>query len=141
VRLRHDQRCPRRTLAERAGLGDATLDNWEKGRRQPGLFAFNDTLQVLGYKLLIVHDDFVKPSDFKPTAPPKPPEWIGTTAAASLIGVTPQAVHGAVKRGQILAKRQARRWLVNRASALAYKRHEKPETTDAGNASYAEGSC
>jgi transcriptional regulator with XRE-family HTH domain len=108
IELRRSERVSIETLAERSGYGPATLRNWEHGRRQPGLFAFADVLEVMGARLSITHNE------------KKLGVWIKTAEAAKIMGITQAAVQAAIQRGALVARRAGRHWQVDRRSAQAY---------------------
>jgi len=56
-------------------------------------------------------------------------ELMSTVEAAKLIGISRPAVHYAIKRGNIKARKLGRDWMVEKESALDYKRKREESPT------------
>jgi transcriptional regulator with XRE-family HTH domain len=47
------QQCSIQMLADRAGYGRSTIQNWRTGKKTPTVASLSDCLDVLGYELII----------------------------------------------------------------------------------------
>jgi excisionase family DNA binding protein len=121
VALRLRDRVPRQTLAERSGHSECKISRWEYETREPGLFAFEDTLKVMGYKLAVVPEDSSRgqgaDADVKDAK-----NWLRTTEVARRLGISVETMNKKIHGGVLPATRVGRLWLIHERDLDGYLR-------------------